>query len=222
MKTRQLLLLLISFFSTATHAANLADDSPYTFSLNAGFLHDYNVTRATLDNDILSDNIANLGLGLHYQFHHLHESIIILTTKIDVFEYQDFTKLSNINYSAGIHYRIKPNHGYTAPWYQASLEYKLGNFKSTLRDNNSFIIQLMLGKRITDRINLHSGLIYENVNADATEFDLENKRLYFNFDYKINTTLLLPHKTKQQQLQIKPQKTNPYYLHIIFLGRILT
>lgn len=71
------LLFLLLFYSIISHAA----ETPYSFNLNAGALYDDNVARATLDQDIVSDTIANLGLSADYRLHHLHESIIIFSRK---------------------------------------------------------------------------------------------------------------------------------------------
>ena len=41
-----------------------------------------------------------------------------------------------------------------------------------------------MGKRLTDRITLHTGLQHENFDADADEFDFTNNRFYLSIDYK--------------------------------------
>jgi len=174
------LLFLLYFYSVISQAA----ETPYSFNLNAGALYDDNVARATLDQDIVSDTIANLGLSADYRLHHLHESIIILSTTVDAYQYQDFDKLSNILASIKADYQIKPSHGYTAPWYHASLEYSLVNYQSSLRDSDGFTFEIGMGKRINDRINFRSGLLYEKFEAEADEFDIDNYRIYFNFDFK--------------------------------------
>lgn len=172
---------------------SLAAETPYSFNLNAGVLYDDNVARATLDQDIVSDSIANIGLSADYRFHNSHESIIILSTRADAYQYQDFDKLSNIIASIKADYQIKPSHGYTAPWYHISLEYSLVNYQSTIRDSDGFTIELGLGKRINDSIDFRSGLLYEMFEAEADEFDVDNYRIYFNFDFKTqqNNTLYL-------------------------------
>jgi len=174
------LLFLLFFYSGVT----LAVETPYSFNLNAGALYDDNVARATLDQDIVSDTIANIGLSADYRFHHSHESIIILSATADAYQYQDFDKLSNIIAGFKADYQIKPSHGYTSPWYHASLEYSLVNYQSTLRDSDGFTFEIGMGKRITDRVNFRSGLLYEKFEAEADEFDIDNYRVYFNFDFK--------------------------------------
>ncbi|MCW9047258.1 MAG: hypothetical protein OQK46_04195 [Gammaproteobacteria bacterium] len=172
--------LLLFLYSTLSHAT----ETPYSFNLNAGVLYDDNIARATLQQDIVSDTIANLGLSADYRLHHLHESLIILSTSVDAYQYQDFDKLSNILATIKADYQIKPDHGYTAPWYHVSLEYSLVNYQSSLRDSDGFTFEIGMGKRINDRINFRSGLLYENFQAEADEFDIDNYRIYFNFDFK--------------------------------------
>lgn len=161
-----------------------ASDTPYNFNLNAGLLYDDNVARATLEQDIVSDTIANIGASADYRFHQSHNSIVILDASVDAYQYQDFDKLSNIIASIKADYRIQPNHGFTSPWYHISLEYSLVNYQSTLRDSDGYTFEAGLGKRLTDRINFLTGLLYENFEAEADEFDIDNYRLYFNFDFK--------------------------------------
>jgi len=171
---------LLFLYSILSHAA----ETPYSFNLNAGALYDDNVARATLDQDIVSDTIANLGLSADYRFHHSHESIIILSTTVDAYQYQDFDKLSNILASVKADYQIQPGHGYTAPWYHVALEYSLINYQSSLRDSDGFTFEIGMGKRINDRIDFRSGLLYEKFEAEADEFDIDNYRVYFSFDFK--------------------------------------
>jgi len=173
-------LFLLFLYSSFT----LAAETPYSFNLNAGVLYDDNVARATLDQDIVSDTIANIGLSADYRFHQSHDSIIILSTTADAFQYQDFDKLSNIIASVKADYQIKPSHGYTAPWYHVSLEYSLVNYQSTLRDSDGFTFEIGMGKRVTDKIDFRSGLLYEKFEAEADEFDIDNYRVYFSFDFK--------------------------------------
>lgn len=183
MTNKTYLLCMTLIASPCSHAA----DTPYNFNLNTGLLYDDNIARATLEQDIVSDNIINLGLNADYRHHIQHESIVIFSGAVDAYQYQDFDKLSNIILSAKADYQIQPSHGFTAPWYHASFEYSLVNYQSTLRDSDGFTIELGMGKRLTDRINFRSGLIYEDFEAEADEFDLENYRLYFSFDYKTST-----------------------------------
>ncbi|RDH82390.1 MAG: hypothetical protein DIZ80_08835 [endosymbiont of Galathealinum brachiosum] len=164
-----------------------AAETPYSFNLNTGLLYDDNVARATLEQDIVGDTIANLGVMADYRFHQSHESIIILSTAVDAYQYQDFDKLSNILVSAKADYQIQPNHGFTAPWYHVSLEYSIVNYQSTLRDSDGLSFEIGMGKRLNDRIKLRSGLIYENFEAEADEFDIDNYRFYFSLDFQTHT-----------------------------------
>ena len=40
-----------------------------------------------------------------------------------------------------------------------------------------------MSKRITDRVSFRSGLVYEIFKAEVDEFDIDNYRIYINFDY---------------------------------------
>ncbi len=180
----QLRLLCLLFF-IASYSCGAA--VPYSLNLNTGLLYDNNVARATLEQDIVNDTIINFGISADYRFHHSHESIIILSSAIDAYQYQDFDKLSNIIARFKADYQIQPDHGFTAPWYHASIEYSLVNYQSTLRDNNGLTFEIGMGKRINDRINFRSGLIYESFEAEVDEFDIDNYRLYFSLDFKTHS-----------------------------------
>ena len=180
MNIKNTVVLLLPLISTNLYAAS----SPYSLNMNAGILYDDNVARASLSQDIVSDTILNLGITADYRFHKQEHDLIILSVIADTFQYQDFDKLSNIVLSGKAEYQIQPDHGFTAPWYFASFEYSLINYQSSLRDSDGFTIELGLGKRLTDRITLRSGYVYENFTADANEFDINNNRIYLSFDYK--------------------------------------
>lgn len=175
-------LALLYLLSSYTHAAS----KPYSLNMNAGVLYDDNVARAVLSQDIVNDTIINLGASANYSFHQSDHSLITLTAGVDAFQYQDFDKLSNISLNTRVDYELQPHHGFTAPWYMISFEYSYLDFQSSLRDSHGFALELSAGKRLTDRIQLRTGLVIESYSADVDEFDNDSQRLYISGDYKLS------------------------------------
>lgn len=179
-----LILLLIPL---NLHAAS----KPYSFNLNTGILYDDNVARAVLSQDIVSDTIFNLGFSADYRFPQSEHSVILLSAGVDSYHYQDFDKLSNTIFSTRADYEIQPGHEFTSPWYLISVEYSLSNYSSSLRDSAGFSFELSSGKRMTDRISIRGGLVFENYSADVDEFDIKNRRIYLSSDYKLSGSSIL-------------------------------
>ncbi len=181
-----------SFFMLLLIPLNLlAASKPYSFNLNTGILYDDNVARAVLSQDIESDTIFNLGFSADYRLPQSEHSVLLFAVGIDSYRYQDFDKLSSTILNTRVDYEIQPGHEFTSPWYLISLEYSLFNYSSSLRDSAGLSLDLSSGKRITDRISIRAGLVFENYSADADEFDISNKRIYLSTDYKLSSSSIL-------------------------------
>lgn len=183
-KKLQSCLLLVSLLlcTTLSYAA-----SPLNVTLSAGFISDSNITRAELDDDILEDSIINAATYAVYAINIDKTSSVHLTGNLELNFYQDFDKLNNIRLGLGASYRLQPDTHYTAPWYSASFKYQAWDYSSDMRSSSVLKLDIGLGKRLTDKVELRAGLEAENRDADSLIFDTDNTRLYVNLDFKLTT-----------------------------------
>lgn len=174
--------LSVFLFSGATAAA-----APLKTDVSAGFTYDDNVTRAQFDNDIEKDNIINLDASARYNIPVNDKSYFSLKGTLELYQYLDYSKLSNTR--LGIHgsYHIRPFSGYTATSYFAMVAYERRLYSSDLRDGSATHLQLGLSKRLTDRVKLFAGYIKEKIDAESIVFDADNNRLYLDFDFRLNS-----------------------------------
>lgn len=161
-----------------------AADSPFSINLDAGVLYDDNVARGILPSDIYSDTIYNLALSARYSTHLSEHSLLTTSAGIETYQYTDFDKLSSNQVFVRADYELQPGHGYTAAWYLVSLEYGVADYESSLRDSDFITLELSTGKRMTDRISLRTGLVFQRFSADTDAFDADNSRFYVSMDYK--------------------------------------
>ncbi len=179
---KKLISLALIVLSFSAHASS----KPYGINLDAGIISDDNVGRAALASDIVSDTILTLGINVDYSFHLDAHSLMMLSSGLESYQYQDFDKLSNTLLFVRADLELQPHHGFTAPWYLLSLEYSAANYDSSLRDATGLTAELAIGKRMTDRISIRGGLLFESFDADVREFDNDNMRVYLNSDYKLS------------------------------------
>lgn len=179
--SRRFILICIVFFTINSYAA-----SPVSLTLSAGISNDNNITRAELDSDILKDSILSASGSADYNIKLSAISSVTLSGLLKLNQYQDFDKLSHTRIGLGASYQIQPNTHYTAPWYSTSFEYQDWNFDSDMRSGSLLKLTLDYGKRLTDKMELRTGLSFQSRDAESVIFDTDSSRLYINFDFKLS------------------------------------
>ena len=176
-----LILPILLLTATSSQAAQ-----PLFIDLSAGLTLDNNITRASLNDDIEDDSIINLDASVSYQLPIDARSFYTLSGHVGINEHEDFDNLSNTLVGAELAYQRQFSSGYTAPWYLLSAGFNALEYDSRFRDARQWVVEAGLGKRLTDRVSLRSGLVWESTDADENTFDLDNRHIYFHFDYKLD------------------------------------
>ena len=174
------LLCFLLILSDVSHAA-----TPFSSSINAGFIYDDNVTRAERNSDIESDSFLQLAASTATRIPLTEISYISLKGSLDFNRYRDFSKLSNTRLGVQGGYHIKPSSGYTAIEYLLLLGYERRFFSSDLRDGYATNIRLGIKKRLTDIMSMRLGYHRQAISADHEVFDADNQRVYLDLDFRL-------------------------------------
>lgn len=183
----QLANTLILFFTSSLSYAG----SDTALNLDASIGLDDNVTRAQLNEDIEHDSFASVGASLAHEATRFDIGQITLNLDLTATKFVEFSGLSQVDAGGGINYTFSPWAGFGAPWFSLDAQYKVMEFDSFLRDSNLFVATGTFGKRIDDKTDMRTTLIYQSRDSDGTVFDTENVSLFVNFDFTLQKKMTL-------------------------------
>jgi len=204
MNTKISTLLIAAVFLFLQIIPSYAAKPFFDFGLN--FSHEDNIGRAEQNQDIHSDNILNLSAAASYMHQLGYNSGVLLKAGGQWSDYNKFTKLDNLMLDITATYKYKPNLHYTSPWFSLGIRLSESIYnKSDLRDNYAVHVDVMSGKRFTDRILLKTGLGYKHQNARTDQvgllggklFDIEYHKAFIGADYFYKQSIFYTQYTYQ-------------------------
>jgi len=168
--------------------------------------HEDNIGRGEGENNRLSDNIINYSARASFPVALPAHATLTINSGIQWFDYQRHSGFDHLNYDIGVKYRIKPDLHFTSPWYSLGIKLSHDEYDtSELSNNNAISVDVMTGKRLTDRVLVKLGLNYKNQRATTDQvgdfgtplFDLETSKAFIGADYFYNQFILYMQYTLQ-------------------------
>ncbi len=155
--------------------------------------HDNNVSRAENGRDVVSDDVAGLDLTLRRNFMLGEHSGVQLRGGVRFAQFARFDELSHLDFNLAALYRIQPVKTYTAPWFEAALGAERQEYRdSDIREGDKLNLDLVVGKRFTDRLRLRAGYGWERRFADAGEvFAWRRRTAHVAADFRVSPRLTL-------------------------------
>jgi len=124
--------------------------------------HEDNIGRGEGENNRLSDNIINYSARASFPVALPAHATLTINSGIQWFDYQRHSGFDHLNYDIGVKYRIKPDLHFTSPWYSLGIKLSHDEYDtSELSNNNAISVDVMTGKRLTDRVLVKLGLNYK-------------------------------------------------------------
>lgn len=158
---------------------------PY-YDLGVDLSHSDNLGNAPYAGDKLSSHQysarASVGQNLLLTTH----SGLLWKGAIKTRQDAKYRGLDHHTLSAAASYKIKPDLAYSAPWYSLGFTYAATIYPdSKLRDARILELELLGGKRLTDRIQAKAGLSYRQQDAQQaySPFEQDQQRLLLGLDY---------------------------------------
>ena len=177
--------LLFVSASSLTHAA-----SDTAINLDGSIGLDDNVTRAQLNEDIEHDTFVSVAASFVHEAMNFDNGQISVNIDISATGFNEFSGLNNAA-GGGVNYTFSPWAGFGAPWFSLDVQYKVLEFDSFLRDSDLFVATGTFGKRIDDRTDMRTALMYQKRESDGVAFDTENVSLFINFDFTLKKKMTL-------------------------------
>ncbi len=152
---------------------------------------DDNVTRAQENIDIEQDVFASLSGTLGTNLWRGRQGMVDGTAGVRIQKFKDFDGLSNTSLRLGVSYAFGFSSGFNAPWYALDASYTYSEFRSFLRDSDTYTLGATYGFRIDDLTSLRTALNFKLRESEGAAFDTENVSLFANIDWSITpkTTL---------------------------------
>jgi hypothetical protein len=182
---------IITFFLVLMLPMSSFAGKPF-YDLAINFAHEDNIGRSEKSDDIFSDNIVSYFGSANYLHQLNNNSGILFGSSAQWEDYSKTDKLDNFSFDVGVTYKYKPDLHYTSPWYSLGFKASRASYnKSELRDNYAFAVDVMAGKRITDRIMLKAGIAYKDQTATTDQsgllggklYDIEYSKVFLGADY---------------------------------------
>lgn len=179
------ILILLTASSLAFAGSDIA------VNLDASVGLDDNVTRAQFNEDIEHDAFVSITASLVHEVINFSTGQIVVNLDLSATEFSDFSGLSNTAAGGGASYTFSPWANFGAPWFSLDLQYKVQEFDSFLRDSNLFVGTFTVGKRIDDKTDMRTAVMYQDRESDGVAFDTKNTSLFINFDFQLPKKMTL-------------------------------
>jgi hypothetical protein len=179
-------LFLLFFISPITYAG-----SDTSANLDASLGVSDNVTRAENNEDIEHDTFVSVATSFVHEAADLGTGQVFLNLDFSATAFNEYSGLSNVVGGGGVNYVFSPWAGFGAPWFSLDAQYKVMEFDSFLRDSNLFVATGTFGKRIDDKTDMRTALMYQSRDSDGRAFDTENVSAFVNFDFKLKKKMTL-------------------------------
>jgi hypothetical protein len=149
---RMALAFLLASFAVAPAAR--ADVEP---DLALAIVHDSNVTRAQLREDIRPDSLIDARASLGWHAVSGSDDVVEAALGLHAWQYARFVGLSSVALEARALWRRKLGLGRTAPWIAASIAAAHDDFRDNTRDSDTLNMRVELGRRWSESLDLSGG-----------------------------------------------------------------
>lgn len=180
---------MVAYLVAAPFTAVAEDYFDAEFSVD----HDSNISNASHRGDVVDDNILIFGLSANRPQILTPRSGLLLTGRVEYDRYTLWEDLSHLSVDGKLAWRYQPGTAFNSIWYEAAAGAALLQHQdSALRDGGKAFIDLSLGSRLTDRLQVRTGYRYSLRRAwSNTVFDDDDHRLYASGDWQAADRLLL-------------------------------
>ncbi len=139
------------------------------------FNHKENINNAFIKSDEKDDNIITpaFTFGRIYQLADFTRAA--LTTELMYDSHQDFTDLSHLSAGAAVSVKHKFGIGREIPWIQTAASASILDFQGDRWDSNLYALNLLLGKRLHDRVDATLSYKYEIRDGKTSPPTLDQK-----------------------------------------------
>jgi hypothetical protein len=169
--------------------------------VNAGVLHDDNLTRAQEPDEFRADRAASLSVAASYFWALSGNDGASLAAIANGEAYDRYRGLSHVELGAGAAYRHKFGLGWNVPWTAVNASVTHDDYRDRLRDSVRVAAQLEVGKRASAAVDASAGLFYERRYDDngtalvpgysGKVFDLAARGVFVRAGFALTDRLLL-------------------------------
>ena len=169
------------------------------FDIDAGVMHDSNLTRAQNAADIRPDAATAVSVTAGEFFAPTGNDGVTLVAFAHGEAYRRYHGLNNLSLGGRVYARHKFGLGYDAPWLALSVEGSHDDYRDTLRDSNRLELRAEAGKRLTSDFDAGAGVVYDRRYDSHGEslvpgipgnvFDLRGYGGYARVGYAVTATL---------------------------------
>ncbi|NNF67444.1 MAG: hypothetical protein HKM98_08040, partial [Gammaproteobacteria bacterium] len=183
---RLTVLTLVLFAPAGVLAAEA--EGQWFFDVEASGAYNDNIGKANRKRDIVHDTslLANIGVAYNQEFS--TEQAVTLRAFAEFEEFENVNDISRKTFGGQLIYRWQSRLGFSAPFYQFNTTVRFNDAYVRQRDSLSYTSQLLVSKRLTDRILGSAGFEYRREESDSIVFDQKHARLFFNADYMPGTS----------------------------------
>ncbi|MDH3768909.1 MAG: hypothetical protein OES99_10715, partial [Gammaproteobacteria bacterium] len=158
-------------------------EAEWFFDVEVSGGYNDNAGRAERERDIVDDKTLLGGLGVAFNQEFSTEKAITLRAFAEIEDFRNVSDLSRDTYGAQFIYRWQNALGFSAPFYQFNTSVRINEYDVRQRDSIAFTSQLVVSKRVSDRVLVSSGFEYKREESDGIVFDQKQARLFINADY---------------------------------------
>ncbi|MBL6752183.1 MAG: hypothetical protein ISP90_16815 [Nevskia sp.] len=184
-----------AFRLCAALAAPCAAHAETVLQLEPAFNFDSNLSRAHDSDDVKADGSFSLAASASEVFALSGADLISLGLNLKESQYLRFHGLNAFEAGPALAYRRKFGLGAQAPWVSLSAAWTYQDFASSIRDGNTWQLQLAAGRRWGHRLDGSAGLGYDRRDARGGEravptiagnaFDLHGASVFARLNYAL-------------------------------------
>jgi hypothetical protein len=169
------------------------------FDIDAGVVHDSNLTRAQNAADVRPDAAATMSVTAGEFFAPTGNDGVTLVAFARGEAYRRYHGLDNLALGGRVYARHKFGLGYDAPWLAVGIEASHDDYRDTLRDSDRLEVRAEAGRRLTREFDAAAGVVYDRrydshgeslvPGIPGTVFDLRGYGGYARVGYAVTAAL---------------------------------
>jgi hypothetical protein len=141
-------------------------------------VYEDNLDRAARRADRVDDVAFVPALSVGYYFQLTDATSLTVTADARGSIYSDFSRLSNLTAGLTAALREKFGLGAFAPWVRILGSGAVLDYRDDVRDSSLITAGIQAGKRLTDRLDVRGGYLYETADANNPVFDQEDHTVW--------------------------------------------